>query len=180
MKKAVMLAAMLVMACGVFAQSKGETQVGIGGNLYASDKGKASGSKASTVINPSANVRYLMADKIGINVGLGIEKRNQGGKLGIDLGLGGRYYYYAKDKMRVNGGLDLAIGLGKGRETFDDKGKKVSMPMSLNITLAELEYWQMEGGALTGNVYYAMNGLNRGDAGSNGFGLGLGIKIRWK
>lgn len=190
MKKLTMILSLVVLfafTASAYAQTKGETQFGLGGNLFVSEKGKASGAKSGSEISPVVSVRYLVADKIGVDAGLGITKL--GGepwkslgmdKMGIDLMLGGRYYYYSKDKMRVNGGLDLMIAMGKLNEAFDDKGKKVSTPMSLKITAAELEYWPMEGGAITGDLFYSMNGLNLGDNGSNAFGIGLGVKIRIK
>jgi len=184
MKKMTMIAAlMLLMVASAFAQTKGETQFGLGGYLFRSDKGKASGSKSATIITPSANIRYIIADKIGIDGMLEIRKGNKyssiGKDLGMQLGVGGRYYYYAKDKMRIDGGLDLTMGLGKGAKELNDKGKETA-PLSLTITGAELEWWPMEGGALTGNLFYEMHGLNLGDGGSNGFGIGMGIKIRIK
>lgn len=189
MKKLTMilsLVALFAFTANAFAQTKGETQFGLNGYLFASEKGNGSGAKAMTAITPAATVRYMFMDKIGIDGGLEIVK--YGGdpakaagidKLALNLLVGGRYYYYAKDKMRVNGGLDLGIGLGDGAKRFDDKGKEQS-PMDLTITLAELEYWPMEGGAVTGDLFYAMNGLNLGDAGTTAFGIGLGIKIRIK
>lgn len=186
MKKLTMILSLVVLfafTASAYAQTKGETQFGLGGSLFTSEKAKASGSKSATEITPAATVRYMFMDKIGIDGALGIKKGNKystiGKDLGLNLGLGGRYYYYAKDKMRVNGGLDLGFGLGKGAKRADDKGKMVA-PMDLKITAAELEYWPMEGGAVTGDLFYAMNGLNLGDAGTTGFGIGLGIKIRIK
>lgn len=185
MKKITMLSlAMLLVAATAFAQEKGETQFGLSGNLFTSYKGKASGSKSVSEITPSANFRYLMTNKIGLDGGLGIKKGNKyntkiGKDLGINLMVGGRYYYYSKDKMRIDGGLNLTMGLGKGAKELNDKGK-LTAPMSLKITAAELEYWPMEGGAITGDLFYDMHGLNLGDGGSNGFGVGLGVKIRLK
>ncbi len=182
MKKLTMILSLVMLfalAANTFAQTKGETQLAIGGSLYENTKGRASGSTSSYMIFPAAVGRYMFTDKIGIDGGLGFFK-GKNVDLGIDLLIGGRYYYYAKDKMKVNGGLDIGIGLGKGNETFDDKLKKVSMPIDLTLTLAELEYWPMEGGALYGDLFYMMEGLNRGDAGSNSFGIGLGVKVRIK
>ncbi|MBL7993848.1 outer membrane beta-barrel protein [bacterium] len=190
MKKLTMILSLVVLfafTASAYAQTKGETQFGLNGPLFENSKPKFSGAKSGTVMSPQANVRYLVTDKIGVNVGLAILKYSGEpfktfgiDKMGINLGLGGRYYYYAKDKMRINGGLDLDLGFGKLNESFDDKGKKVSTPMSLKITAAELEYWPMEGGAITGDLFYAMDGLNLGDNGSTGFGIGLGVKIRIK
>lgn len=185
MKKLTMILSLVVLfafTASAYAQTKGETQFGLGGSLYESVKGKASGSKSQSLIAPNASVRYLVMDKIGVNGSLGITKFGGSGApsgTALDLGLGGRYYYYAKDKMRVNGGLDLMFFLGKLNETLDDKNKKAN-PYSLSITAAEVEYWPMEGGAVYGDLHYNLNGLNLGDNGSTGFGIGLGVKIRIK
>lgn len=190
MKKLTMILSLVMLfafTANTFAQTKGEVQFGLGGNLFVSEKQKFSGAKSGSEISPMVNVRYMFMDKIGFDGGLGIVKL--GGEpwkslgvdeMGWDLMLGGRYYYYAKDKMRVNGGLDLMVHGGKLNEGVDDKNKKVSTPMDLKLTLAELEYWPMEGGAVTGDLFYAMNGLNLGDNGSTAFGIGLGVKIRIK
>lgn len=189
MKKLAMLLsliAMVALTTNVFAQEKGQIQFGLGGYLFASEKAKASGAKAISAITPAATVRYFVADKIGIDGGLSITK--YGGdpakalgidKLGLTLLLGGRYYYWGQDKMKLNGGLDFEMFMGDFYKTMDDKGKEKS-PMSLYITPAEFEYWPMEGGAVTTSLFYHMNGLNLGDNGTNAFGLELGIKIRLK
>lgn len=185
MKKLTMfVVALFAITASTFAQEKGQMQFGLGGYLFSSEKAKASGSKAMSEISPGAEVRYFVADKIGIDGGLQIVK--YGGdpakaagidKLAMYLMVGGRYYYWQQDKMRLNGGLDFMIGLGDGAKAFDDKGKEQS-PMDLKITAAEFEYWPMDGGALFADLFYAMNGLNLGDFGTSQFGVGLGIKIR--
>ncbi len=187
MKKLTMfVVALFAITASTFAQEKGQMHLGIGGNLFASSKGKASGSKSESEISPGAEVRYFVADNIGINGGLQIVKfggdaAKDGGydKLAMYVTVGGRYYWMAKDKMRFNSGLDIMMGLGDGAKALDDKGKEQS-PMDLGITLVELEYWPMDGGALYGDLFYNMEGLNLGDAGSNAFGIGLGIKVRFK
>ena len=185
-KLTIFVVALFAFTASTFAQEKGQMHLGIGGNLFASSKGKASGSKSASEISPAVDVRYFFMDNIGLNGGLAIEK--QGGdaakaagtdKLGIHIMVGGRYYWMAKDKMRFNSGLDIMMGLGDGAKALDDKGKEQS-PMDLGITLAELEYWPMDGGALYGDLFYNMEGLNLGDAGANAFGIGLGIKVRFK
>ncbi len=187
MKKLLMAVAVVMMSAPfAFAQEKGQVQFGLGGSLFTSSKLKASGSKSLSEISPAVNIRYFMADNIGIDGGLQIVKF--GGdpakaagidKLALNLMVGGRYYYYHQDKMSLNGGVDLGIGLGDGAKQFDDKGKEKS-PIDLKITAAEFEYWPMEGGAISADLFYALNGLNLGDNGISQFGIGLGIKIRIK
>ena len=145
MKKLAMLLsliAMVALTTNVFAQEKGQIQFGLGGYLFASEKAKASGAKAISAITPNATVRYFVADKIGIDGGLSIVK--YGGDpakaLGIDdlgftLLLGGRYYYWGQEKMKLNGGLDFEMFMGDYYKTCDDKGKEKS-PMSLYFTPA--------------------------------------------
>lgn len=173
------LVAILAMTAETFAQSAGEVQGVLGSALYVNVKGRASGSSSSYVISPYAAGKYMYTDKIGIDGGLQIIKGKN-----VDLALypqfGASYYYYGQDKMRVNGGVLLTVGLGSGAETTDDKGKKVSVPIDISIIPAQIEWWPMEGGAFFANVFYTMEGLNRGDAGSNSFGIGLGTKIRLK
>lgn len=187
MKKLAMvlsLVAMVALTSNVFAQEKGQIQFALGGTLMTSEKARVSGANSAMVIYPVATGRYFVADKIGIDGGLAIQKGNKysvfGKELGIDLMLGGRYYYWGQDKMKLNAGLDLMFGMGKARETLDDKGKKVSMPMDIRVALTEFEYWPMEGGAISAEAFFDYNGLNLGKAGTNAFGIDLGIKIRIK
>jgi hypothetical protein len=187
MKKLAMvlsLVAMVALTTSAFAQEKGQIQFGLGGTLLTSEKSRMSGAKSAMVIYPMVEGRYFVADKIGIDGGLGIQKGNKysifGKDIGIDFMVGGRYYYWGQDKMHLNAGLDLGLGFGKARETSDDKGKKVSMPMDIRLALTEFEYWPMEGGAISATAFFDYNGLNKGKAGTTGFGIDLGIKIRIK
>lgn len=178
MKKLVLLAVALISVTNAFAQTKGETQFMMAGWLYDNSKSNASGASSSWSTLPAVGVRYYMADKIGIDGGL-MYFDGKGADAGFSLMGGAHYTYFAQDKLRVNGGVALVLNLGKGNQTFDDKGKK-AQPMDILIDVAEAEYWPMEGGAMYGNLYYNLNGINLGDAGSKSFGIGLGIKIRIK
>jgi hypothetical protein len=179
MKKLLLAVATLVLySATAVAQEKGETQFSLGGSLFESEKLKASGADAVTTISPSVGVRYLITDKVGIDGDLTfISITDQ--DAAIFIGAGGRYYYYSQEKMRLNGGINARIGLGDGAKRLDDKGDEQS-PIDLTITLAELEYWPMEGGAITAAGFFGLNGLNLGDFGSTAFGVNLGIKIRIK
>ncbi len=181
MKKLAMLLsliAMVAMTTSIFAQEKGTIDFAIGGPLFESAKGKWSGAEGVTTIAPAVWGRYFVIDNLGINAGLGFTKITDIDAK-IDLLLGGRYFYWAKDKMKVGGGLDLAMFMGSGNKVPNDKGK-LTNPMSVGIYPAEFQYWPMEGGALYGSPFFEMRGMNLGKAGTNAFGIDLGIMIRIK
>ena len=176
MKKLTMILSLVVLfafTASAYAQTKGETDVTIGGDLF-----KNTNKSIGTSFSPNVMVGYYFMDKIRLDAGLGYNKA-KGGDAGIPIMIGARYSYYAKDKMRINGGLDLNYGLGKGNVVLDDKAKAVN-PMSLKITLADAEYWPMEGGALTAGLFYSMNNLNVSGGDSGSFGVGLGVLVRFK
>lgn len=169
---------MVALTGSAFAQEKGEIDFAMGGVLFDSYKGKWDNAEGVTTIAPAVWGRYFVIDKLGVNLGLGFKKVTDL-DAAIDLTLGGRYFYWGQDKMRVGGGLDLYMGLGEGNKRMNDKGK-LTAPMSLGIYPAEFQYWPMEGGALYGSPYFVMDGLNLGDAGATQFGVELGILIRIK
>lgn len=178
MKKITMLSlVMLLVATTAFAQEKGELNFSMGGGLVSS-KNRFSGSKSSTNFVQALSFGYLMNEKVQLDAGVSYIDFDGFDDSYFDLMLGGRYYYFSKEKMRLNGGLDLDIGFGYN--AFDDKGKKVSSPIDIIITPIEFQYWPMEGGALFVNGNFTYGGLNLGDTGANSFGINTGVMIRLK
>ena len=173
MKKVVMLLAMALMTGSAFAQSKGVTELTVGGPLYQN----RSEAKVST-IGPAVGVGYFIMDNIEVGGELALRKLSGDGAGNTDFSaavdVNGKYHFMVKDKMWPYVGAHVNFGLGDGPL---GKAGGSDAPLTFGAAVGA-KYWPMEGGAVYGEV--AFDKTSPSAIKETTIGVNLGILIRLK
>lgn len=169
----------------IFAQKKGEIQLGLGsgllnfstfnngisGTLLNSTSTSGSGSNSATSF--SFLLGFFPDDKIRADFGFGVNTYSEA-DAAIYANIGGRFFYRTDKKVKINGGISANLGLTEGTQR---NGKK---PINFSITPIEVQYWPFEGGALTSNLTYTRVNLNIKKREQNSYAINVGLLIRLK
>jgi hypothetical protein len=179
------LMALSTVAPKAAAQRKGELDLGLAGDIFESTKIRKAGSATSTVSSPAILLGYYVGDKIRLDGEFSIlfgeapDAAEGAANLAIPMAVGVRYAFWRHGHLRLNGGVALETILGSAGKLANTRGQ-LKTPFEFALVPAELQWWPMEGGAVTVTSFYEVGGLNLGNVGQNSYGIKLGLLIRLK
>jgi len=175
---AMSIAVLLIVSAAAFAFDQGEIHGSIGGYVFRTITNRAT-DDSETYFDHNFRVGYFVTNMLRLDLILTLDNLNGDQDFGMDAGPGARYFYYDSGLFSLGSGADFIVGVGDGRQAFNEDGDEVT-PLAVDIIGLEGQIWPMEGGAFTASLSYRINNLSGGDIGTNEFGVNLGMVIRIK